>query len=155
MVENPFLSPLPLPENPGFTNGGHNSLSDNPVLYSFLQRLEGYKTNLKGHHWHGYNNSTHVRIDEFFDIVADAQDAIAECGMGVYGIMKLGFTATPSNNWEILPLCQNIINDFIFVNKQLESDDKNLGLLNRIQDVIEQLQQHKLFIEYSLARVRD
>lgn len=152
---NPFLEPLPLPKNPRLTDNGNKSLSNHPVIYPFLQRLEGYKTNLKGHHWHGYNNSTHVRIDEFFDIVGDAQDAIAECGMGVYGIMTLGFTGIPSNNWEILSLCQNIINDFIFVNKQLEDEDQNLGLLNRIQDVIEQLHRHKLFIEYSLAGVKD
>ncbi len=154
-MENPFLATLPLQKPAGLSSNGKFTLTEHPVLYPFLQRLEGYKTNLKGHHWHGYNNSTHVRIDEFFDIVADAQDAIAECGMGVYGIMTLGFTATPSANWEIMSLCQNIINDFIYINKQLESDDKNLGLLNRIQDVIEQLQQHKLFIEYSLAGVRD
>jgi hypothetical protein len=152
-MDNPFLSPLPLPVNQGLHNTDHLSVSDHAVIYPFIQRLEGYKTNLKGHHWHGYNNSTHVRIDEFFDEVGEAQDAIAETASGVYGIMRLGFTGIPSNNWEILPLCRNIINDFIFVNKQLEPEAQNLGVLNQIQDSIQKLNAIYYFIELSLKGI--
>jgi hypothetical protein len=151
-MENPFLSPLPLPPNPGFATDEF-SISDNTVIYPFLQRLEGYKTNLKGHHWHGYNNSTHVRIDEFFDEIGSAQDAIAETASGTYGVMRLGFVAEPSVNWNILPLCRNIINDFIYVNKLLESDDRNLGVLNQLQDSIQKLNAIYYFIELSLKGI--
>jgi len=33
------------------------TIADHPILYPFIQRLEGYKTALKGIHWHGFNNA--------------------------------------------------------------------------------------------------
>lgn len=146
-MENPFLSPLPFSPPAGLSAQGEKTVNTHPVIYPFLQRMEGYKTNLKGHHWHGYNHSTHVQIDEFLDDVSEAQDAIAEVSMNVYGIMTLGFESIPSNNWDIMSLTANIINDFIFVNGQLESEPQNLGLLNQIQDSIQEMQNRRYLIE--------
>ncbi len=145
-MDNPFLAQLPLNPMPGTQVGDSRSLSTHSILYPFLQRLEGYKTNLKGHHWHGYNHSTHVMIDEFLGEVSEAQDSIAEVGMDVYGIMILGFEATPSKNWDILALTKDIINDFIFINKTLENDDRNLGLLDVVQAAIHELNKKRYLI---------
>jgi hypothetical protein len=143
---NVFLEPLPDFKT---QSGG---LDKHPIIYPFLQRIEGYKANLKGHHWHGYNNSTHVRIDEFWSVLGDSQDEIAETGSGVYGIMALGFVGTPSNNWDLMSLVDVIINDYIYTTKQLANEDKNVGLISGLEANIQSLQKIKYFLDLSMCK---
>lgn len=131
-----------------------NIVNDCPTLYQLLRRLEGYMTNLLGHHWHGYNNSTHVRIDEFIDETGELKDALAECGMGIYGVMPLGFTSIESNNWEVLSLMQTVITDVTSVHDQLDNDPRNYGLINAMEDYLEKANRIKYFTYLALQSTR-
>ncbi|MDR0890613.1 MAG: hypothetical protein LBM05_00585 [Endomicrobium sp.] len=54
---------------------------------NFLNILEGYKTKNKNLHWAAPKNNIHERLDEFFEILGDYQDSLAEQYMGILGKM--------------------------------------------------------------------
>lgn len=65
----------------------------NPVNYEatkFLQCLgilEGFKGKCKNLHWAAPEPNIHKYLDDFLDIIADYQDALAEGYMGIHGKM--------------------------------------------------------------------
>jgi len=116
-----ILLDIPNYSKEGETSQAGKSIMDHPILYPFIQRLEGYKTALKGIHWHGYNFTVHKQIDEILDDVSEFQDTIAEVGSGLYGIMPLGFVGIPYTATDPMGCIDYIIADVMGVHFLFEA----------------------------------
>lgn len=60
----------------------------NKMIIKFLNILEGYKTRCKNLHWSAPDRGTHKYLDEFFEILQDYQDNLAEGYMGIKGQLE-------------------------------------------------------------------
>lgn len=66
----------------------NNSPTGSQFFISFLNQLEGWKTKCKNLHWAAPKKNIHVYLDEFFVILSDYQDGLAEGYMGILGQMQ-------------------------------------------------------------------
>lgn len=61
-------------------------------FHSFVNILEGIKTQTKNVHWASLKlpnrdkRGAHLYLDDFLEVVADFQDKVAECAMGITGV---------------------------------------------------------------------
>lgn len=57
------------------------------VFLDFICKLEGWKTRCKNLHWAAPKKNTHEYLDEFFGVLSNYQDGLAEGYMGILGKM--------------------------------------------------------------------
>ena len=61
-------------------------------FHSFVNVLEGIKTQVKNVHWaslqlpNSDKRGAHLYLDDFLEVVEDFQDKVAECAMGITGV---------------------------------------------------------------------
>lgn len=58
------------------------------IFIDFLNNLEGWKTKCKNLHWAAPKKNIHEYLDDFFDVLQNYQDDLAEDYMGILGKMR-------------------------------------------------------------------
>lgn len=95
-------------------------------IMTMLNRLEGYKTNIKNLHWSADDMEEHKQLDELADIVSKYEDKLAEVAMGVYGKIKFG---------ELKPIGSQNSEPGTLINDILDEVDRFLDTIESKKDV--------------------
>lgn len=117
----------------------------------YINFIEGIKTTIKNTHWSSVNNSEHIRMDEFADIIAEYEDTIAEEFQGIEGQIE---------DNEINPLSytysnpKKLLNDVkaktIELYKTLENDIEYIGVRSEIESFIHEINKYKYLFKLAL-----
>lgn len=116
-----------------------------------LNILEGFKTRNKNLHWGAKNDPIHLRLDQFYEVLVDYQDSIAEKSMGIYGKIA------PNIINGILPLASDPLSflselsskTFEFYHN-ICGNDTYCGIKAEIEVFIGHLNNYNLLFKYAL-----
>ena len=110
----------------------------------FICSLHGYLIRIKEIHWNTDNNSEHLLCDEIQDCIASCEDRFTECLMGMDGVhFKVGDLKPMLPNADtLIPMLKELENEVIDMKKSL-SDEKNGGLTNVLDDLLENVNKYK------------
>lgn len=113
----------------------------------FLSALEGYHQQLKLIHWSTDNHSKHLLTDEIDGDVLECEDCVAENVMGILGEnISEGLKALIPNNKELKGLLGELEDDVISFKEDFEDDKKCAGLVNILDDCLQNINKWK-FLE--------
>lgn len=117
----------------------------------YINYIEGIKTTLKNTHWSSKNNSEHVRMDEFADIVSEFEDKISEEFQGIEGqiqdnqVQPKEYTFT-----NVETLLNNIKDETLTIYKNLQDDIEYIGICSEIESFIHDINKYKYLFRLSL-----
>lgn len=117
----------------------------------YINFIEGIKTTIKNTHWSSVNNSEHVRMDEFADIIAEYEDTIAEEFQGIEGqvddneVKPISYTY--SNPKKLL---NDVKEKTIELYKTLENDIEYIGIRSEIESFIHEINKYKYLFKLAL-----
>lgn len=118
---------------------------------NFINYIEGIKTCLKNTHWASENNSEHIRMDEFADIVSDFEDSISEEFQGIEGQIKdnevkpIEYTFSNVKN-----LLQDINSKTMELYDSLENDKTYIGVKSEIESFVHNINKYAYLFKLSL-----
>lgn len=117
---------------------------NNSNAVDFINKLEGYKTAVKGIHWENTNNAEHKTCDDFYSAIGDYQDSIAE---------DMGFTYGRIEKTQLFPvtfvfdnleeLVRSLLEDVILFRQDVSTTNSpyDFGVLSITDDFIHAINQ--------------
>lgn len=117
----------------------------------FINYIEGIKTCLKNTHWSSVNNSEHVRMDEFADVVSDFEDSVSEEFQGIEGqiqdneVKPIEYTFSDVNK-----LLQDIKSKTMELYDSFENDKTYIGVKSEIESFIHDINKYSYLFKLAL-----
>ena len=114
------------------------------MFVDFLCKLEGWKTRCKNLHWAAPNKDIHEYLDDFFEILGDYQDALAEDIMGVLGSRlnpnSINGTTCRANN--ALEFLDQVNTDTIAFYEKISDDTNYVGIKSETETFIHNIKKY-------------
>lgn len=114
------------------------------IFITYIGALVGFSNKCKNLHWAAPDKDIHVYLDEFYDILGDFTDTVAESFMGILGKMQ------PN---DIIAVCPEITSATGFINqvlekteefrKAIEENETFAGILSECDDFIKDINKYK------------
>lgn len=112
----------------------------NEFVLKTANQLEGFKTRNKELHFSSFSMSLHNLVDDFSEALDEFEDAYLELCQVTWGFIKPGdLSPILPEAMEFEEMLTEVRGMLVKIKKEFESDMLNSGIINRVDDMFEQV----------------
>jgi hypothetical protein len=115
------------------------------AFINYLNNLEAWKTRCKNLHWAAEHKNIHEYLDEYYNILVDYQDKIAETYMGITEkLHPLDINPTACDKITAIDLIEDVINiTAVEFYQSIPDDVVFMGIRSEVESFMQETEKYK------------